>query len=77
MRSLRLPLDEGLPASGEGFDELVLRELVGKVMVPLIEVSWSTGGQGGEVIANKVLEVLPKDVVNPALRRRLEGQGVR
>lgn len=76
MRSLRLPLDEGLPASGEGFDELVLRELVGKVMVPLIEVSWSTGGQG-EVVANKVLEVLPKDVVNPALRRRLEGQGVR
>lgn len=74
MRSLRIPLDEELPANGEGFDELVLRELVGMVMVPLIEVSWSTGQ--GETIAKKVLEVLPRDV-NPALRRKLEGQGVR
>ncbi|GAA5906527.1 uncharacterized protein JCM6883_004506 [Sporobolomyces salmoneus] len=64
-----------LPANGETFDELIMRELVAKVMLPLIEVSWATGG---EEISRKVLEVLPKDgkVVNEALRRRLQGENV-
>lgn len=89
MRSLRLPVQlvnpdqqqrqEGdgvdLPGGGEGFDELIVRELVAKVVLPVVEVSWATGG---EEIARKVLDVLPKDdkVVSPALRRRLQGEGV-
>ncbi|GAA5934347.1 uncharacterized protein JCM15063_004548 [Sporobolomyces koalae] len=86
MRSLRMPVqvvpschageDEvELPGGGEGFDVLVTRELVAKVILPVVEVAWSTGGHE---IAQRCLDALPKDnsMVNPALRRRLEGEGV-
>ncbi|GAA6020925.1 hypothetical protein JCM11491_000069 [Sporobolomyces phaffii] len=77
MKSLRVPVaiagdDEvGLPAGGEGFDELVVRELVGVVMVPVIEASWTTGG---EAIAQKVLDALPKD--KPQTRRTTRSASV-
>ena len=86
MRSWRLPIvrvdadaeeNDGavLIAGGEGFDDLVVRELVARVMLPVIEVSWGTGGQE---IAQRCLDVLSRDdqVVSPALRRRLQGEAV-
>ncbi|GAA5956041.1 hypothetical protein JCM3765_005437 [Sporobolomyces pararoseus] len=81
MKSLRLhPLSEGEEEQeGErtnSFDELVTRELIGKVMLPLIEVGWSTSD--GEKIGTKVLELLPKQgmLVPEALKRRLQGEQV-
>ncbi|GAA6064227.1 hypothetical protein JCM10212_000374 [Sporobolomyces blumeae] len=62
--------DEPGIAAGEGFDQLVQRELVGLVIVPLVEASWATGGAE---IGQKVLALLPKDIP-AALRRRLEGE---
>ncbi|KDE06831.1 hypothetical protein MVLG_02867 [Microbotryum lychnidis-dioicae p1A1 Lamole] len=58
--------------SGASFDELLQRDLVAKVMLPVIEASWSTGG---EKIAGKVLMVFQEADWIPALRRRLEGGG--
>ncbi|GAA5876738.1 hypothetical protein JCM8547_002033 [Rhodosporidiobolus lusitaniae] len=57
---------------GGTFDELVQRELVGRVVLPVVEAAWGTGG---EEVAPKILELLPKDIP-PALRRRLEGAEV-
>ncbi|SCZ88564.1 BZ3500_MvSof-1268-A1-R1_Chr10-2g03001 [Microbotryum saponariae] len=58
--------------SGASFDELLQRDLVAKVMLPVIEASWSTGG---EKVAGKVLMVFQEADWIPALRRRLEGGG--
>lgn len=47
-RSVRLSAraaDEHFAGAGMLFDELLQRELVAKVMLPVIEASWSTGGQ--------------------------------
>lgn len=45
-RSVRLSaLTDELAGAGLMFDELVQRELVAKVIVPLVEASWSSGGQ--------------------------------
>ncbi|GAA5985030.1 hypothetical protein JCM11641_000823 [Rhodosporidiobolus odoratus] len=59
-------------AAGASFDELVQRDLVGKVLLPLVEAAWTTGG---EEVAGQILEALPKDIP-PALKRRLEGEAV-
>ncbi|BGP18171.1 hypothetical protein JCM10213_009014 [Rhodosporidiobolus nylandii] len=59
-------------AAGATFDEMVQRELVGRVLLPVLEAAWTTGG---EEVAQKILETLPKDIP-PALKRRLEGEGV-
>ncbi|GAA5886767.1 hypothetical protein JCM6882_005881 [Rhodosporidiobolus microsporus] len=56
--------------AGATFDELVQRELVARTLLPVVEAAWSTGG---EEVAKKILETLPKDIP-PALRRRLEGE---
>ncbi|GAA5862749.1 hypothetical protein JCM1840_002660 [Sporobolomyces johnsonii] len=76
MRSLRVPstaAEDGVEVgAGATFDELVQRELVGRVVLPVAEAAWATGG---EEIARKVLDALPKDVP-PALKRRLEGEAV-
>ncbi|GAA6030231.1 hypothetical protein JCM8097_009000 [Rhodosporidiobolus ruineniae] len=85
MRALRVPAvpvevkkedgdGEGLLEVGGGgtFDELVQRELVAKTLLPVVEAAWGTGG---EAVAQKILEALPKDIP-PALRRRLEGEQV-
>ena len=90
MKSLRLhPLSdledhESEEEGGEGerintFDELVVRELIGKVMLPLIEVGWSTSD--GQEIGEKVLEILSSKqgggiFVPDALKRRLQGEQV-
>ncbi|SCV73710.1 BQ2448_6140 [Microbotryum intermedium] len=77
-RSHRLPLSTSSSidpisetGSGATLDELLQRDLVAKVMLPVIEASWTTGG---EDIARKVLGVLPSGEWIPALRRRLEGE---
>lgn len=43
-------MSEGVGA-GATFDELVQRELVAKVILPVVEASWTTGGQE---VGNKV-----------------------
>ncbi|CEQ40115.1 SPOSA6832_01682 [Sporobolomyces salmonicolor] len=76
MRSLRVPStvgEDGIEmGAGATFDELVQGELIGRVVLPVAEAAWATGG---EEIARKVLDALPKDVP-PALKRRLEGEAV-
>ncbi|KAM0752770.1 hypothetical protein T439DRAFT_342265 [Meredithblackwellia eburnea MCA 4105] len=70
-RSLRLHSGGNLVGAGGTFDELITRELVAKVLLPVLEASWGTGGAE---IAQTLLSILPTDdTVPPALRRRLEG----
>ncbi|KAM0790089.1 hypothetical protein ACM66B_005417 [Microbotryomycetes sp. NB124-2] len=77
-RSLRLPAEplvieaDGeveLAGAGSLFDELLQRELVAKVMLPVIEASWASGGQE---VAQEVIALLPADAPE-ALKRRLLG----
>ncbi|BGP49978.1 hypothetical protein JCM10450v2_005883 [Rhodotorula kratochvilovae] len=79
MRALRVPalpveIEGGVLEVGAGgtFDELVQRELVARTVLPVVEASWASGG---EEVAKKVIEALPKDIPQ-ALRRRLEGEEV-
>ncbi|BGP33773.1 hypothetical protein JCM10296v2_005577 [Rhodotorula toruloides] len=84
MRALRVPAVpekfetaggetvEAETGAGATFDELVQRELVAKTVLPVVEAAWASGG---EEVAKKILETLPKDIP-PALRRRLEGAEV-
>ncbi|GJN92794.1 hypothetical protein Rhopal_005832-T1 [Rhodotorula paludigena] len=83
LRALRVPAvpvelraDEGggtlEVGAGASFDELVQRELVAKTVLPVIEAAWASGG---EEVARKIIDALPKDIP-PALRRRLEGEQV-
>ncbi|GAA6048331.1 hypothetical protein JCM3770_000953 [Rhodotorula araucariae] len=79
MRALRVPAlpvetDGGVVEVGAGatFDELVQRELVARTVLPVVESAWASGG---DEVANKIAEALPKDIP-PALRRRLEGSEV-
>lgn len=44
-RSLRIPASAEGVGHGLLFDELLERELVAKVILPLVEASWGTGGQ--------------------------------
>ncbi|GAA6017197.1 hypothetical protein JCM10207_002568 [Rhodosporidiobolus poonsookiae] len=75
-RALRIPVvvgEDGIEVgAGATFDELVQRELVGRCLLPVVEVAWGTGG---EEVAKQILDSLPKDIP-PALRRRLEGEQV-
>lgn len=50
-RSLRLSAISELAGAGLLFDELLQRELVAKVILPVAEASWDTGG---EAVAAKV-----------------------
>ncbi|KAK4050995.1 hypothetical protein OIV83_003124 [Microbotryomycetes sp. JL201] len=59
-----------LAGAGSLFDELLQRELVAKVMLPVIEASWASGGQE---VAQEVVSLLPGDAPE-ALKRRLLGQ---
>ncbi|KAL8278337.1 hypothetical protein RQP46_009229 [Phenoliferia psychrophenolica] len=70
-RNFRLPVAGEGAGAGGSIDDLVVRELVAKVVLPVAEAGWATGGQEA---ARSVLEILPQDAVPPALRRRLEGQ---
>ncbi|BGP09779.1 GC-rich sequence DNA-binding factor 2 [Rhodotorula toruloides] len=58
--------------AGATFDELVQRELVARTVLPVVEAAWASGG---EEVAKKIIDALPKDIP-PALRRRLEGAEV-
>lgn len=44
-RSLRIPASAEGVGAGLLFDELLERELVAKVILPLVEASWATGGE--------------------------------
>jgi len=67
-------LEGGGNGGGESFDELISRELIAKLMLPLIELDVPGGGNGRE-IGKKVLDFLPKDfnLVPNALKKRLQG----
>lgn len=48
---MRLGAGEGTVGGGLTLDELIVRELVAKVVLPVVEAGWPTGGQG---VANQV-----------------------
>ncbi|GAA97057.1 uncharacterized protein L969DRAFT_96943 [Mixia osmundae IAM 14324] len=65
---LRLASSTAVVGTAGTWDDLLVTEMVTKVLLPLIEASWDTGGHEQ---ARKILDLLPAEVVPSALARRL------
>lgn len=53
-KSVKLPVGDGIAAGGT-LEELLVRELVAKVVLPVVEAGWGTGG---EEVARQVRPVV-------------------
>lgn len=60
--------DAELAGAGLLFDQIVQRELVAKVILPVVEASWSTGGQSIAVKVSPPADFPPRKLQDSSSR---------